>query len=96
MSFKIQPAIISLPTFRYSSHETALSYERSDGRSVDLTILHEEPGWPAELLLTIKRSRNLPDVRIIQQMELSKAEIRYLRDLLNRPEVTELLDEEDE
>lgn len=88
----------SLPHYRSTSFEDAITYDRIDGQSVEMVLSHlpnvsgDYPPTPT-LTLASFRSSNNPKMKPHQHLELSMEEARLLRDLLNRPEVTEWLNE---
>jgi hypothetical protein len=77
--------------------ETYFTYTRKDGKRVDMTIGHHTYNphngveiFPA-LLIGVMRIKNNPNCATSEFVDLSIEEARILRDLLNRPEVADIL-----
>lgn len=93
--------LIRPATFRNTGLETCFSYDRTDGKHVEFVIVHlpdaagDGPQEPFLHLSTRKISKN-PNCALNEQLVLSPAEGRMLRDFLNRPEVEAWLEESEE
>jgi hypothetical protein len=93
----LQFPIASQPRYRHSSFETAITYHRTDETFGQLTLVHEgHLLGPAELVLAMYTMKGLQEGIAREEVTLSVAEARLLRDLLNRPEVAAVLDADDE
>lgn len=85
--------------WRISSFEHSLSYDRKDGKRVEMALSHyadiSGEGRRAPLLQLASRKivRN-PNCTPNEYIGLSMEEARLLRDFLNRPEIVAYLEEE--
>jgi hypothetical protein len=81
--------------FRHSSFETAVTYERSNGHEVQMTLVHSlhlHPGDEPALVVAVMQIDDNPNCEFSEQVTLSIPELRLLRDLLNRHEITAYLE----
>lgn len=86
------PVTVSTTTYRDTIFEISASYARSDNTNVEQIILKADKASPAELIIGIIPIENNPNCETLQQVDLTIAEVRILRELLNRPDVQAILD----
>lgn len=84
--------------WRESSFEHALTYDRKDGKRVEIALSHavdisgEGHRGPLLQLASRKLTRN-PNCTPNEYIGFSMEETRLLRDFLNRPEIVEWIEE---
>lgn len=80
--------------FRHSSFETTISYDRTDGTHVGISIAHplRFPDVPELVIGIYRKGEGEP----YSYQSYSMAEARLFRDFLNRREASASLDEEEE
>lgn len=84
--------------FRQNSFEHCLSYDRIDGKRVEMVITHVpnvsgDGEKPALLQIATRKLQRNPTLALNEHVALSMEEARLLKDLLNRPEISAYLDE---
>jgi hypothetical protein len=83
------------PQFHDTPVETCFTYERKDGKKVDMAIVHHTQRNGVQispaLLIGVMRIKNNPNCATSEFVDLSIEEARILRDLLNKPEVQAIL-----
>lgn len=85
--------------YRQNSFEHSLSYDRHDGKRVEMALTHL-PNISGDftrapmLHLVARKIRKNPHNGFNESISLSMEEARLLKDFLNRPEVTAWLEEE--
>lgn len=83
-----------VPPVKYneSQWEHALHFQRDNGQRVEMVVTHVSSKESIFSVATY-RTKNNPNMTPTQEVNLSMEEARYLRALLNRPEVLEYLDD---
>lgn len=92
--------LATIPEFHDTVAETYFTYERTDGKRVDMTVGHHtvHNNWKGKrveifpaLLIGVMRKDD-PNCKALESVDLSIEEARILRDLLNKPEVQHILE----
>lgn len=84
-------ALATTPSSRNNQHEISTSYNRTDGKRVEMVMMKQWACGPTELLIGAYRTQDNPNCNTSQYVALSIEEARILRDLLNREDVQALL-----
>src|SRR5258708_5194174 len=98
---EIAHKIVSPIKYRHSAFETAMTYARHDGKCVEVTVTHLPNNYEnyfqgPTLSLATRQIKKNPNCTPNALIGMSMKEARLLRDFLNRPEVADWLDEEEE
>lgn len=74
--------------------EAGISYARSDGKQVDMTLLRADAHEPAKFCIGIYANKKADQAE--QLVELSLAEARMLRAVLNSGSVLDILEQDEQ